>query len=184
MKTLLLKTDRTSVYVQNVDLTKHIYNYYRENQSHLAQWEPLRNEGYYSEDEIEIRLNDMFKSYQDGNSLQLAALDLNEKEIVGVCNFTNMVRGPFQACFLGYSIAGKSQGKGLMCEILKPSIAYIFENFLLHRIMANYIPKNIRSGKLLETLGFKREGLAKSYLKIAGKWEDHILTSLINNEIS
>jgi ribosomal-protein-alanine N-acetyltransferase len=46
--------------------------------------------------------------------------------------------------------------------------------------MANYIPINIRSGKLLDKLGFQKEGLAKSYLKIARSWQDHVLTSRIN----
>ncbi|MCJ8298752.1 MAG: 30S ribosomal protein S5 alanine N-acetyltransferase, partial [Pseudomonadales bacterium] len=50
----------------------------------------------------------------------------------------------------------------------------------LHRIMANYIPENVRSAKVLEKVGFKKEGYSPSYLKIAGKWQDHVLTALIN----
>lgn len=46
--------------------------------------------------------------------------------------------------------------------------------------MANYTPSNIRSEKLLTKLGFEKEGLAKSYFKIAGSWQDHVLTSKIN----
>ncbi|MGL4717164.1 MAG: 30S ribosomal protein S5 alanine N-acetyltransferase, partial [Aeromonas sp.] len=43
-----------------------------------------------------------------------------------------------------------------------------------------YMPANQRSGALLERLGFEREGFARAYLLINGRWEDHILTSLIN----
>jgi ribosomal-protein-alanine N-acetyltransferase len=46
--------------------------------------------------------------------------------------------------------------------------------------MANHMSDNARSGKLLESLGFQREGLAKDYLYKNGNWEDHVLTSLIN----
>ncbi|TND51068.1 30S ribosomal protein S5 alanine N-acetyltransferase, partial [Aeromonas dhakensis] len=35
-------------------------------------------------------------------------------------------------------------------------------------------------GALLERLGFEREGYAKEYLMINGRWEDHILTSRLN----
>jgi ribosomal-protein-alanine N-acetyltransferase len=70
-----------------------------------------------------------------------------------------------------------------MYEILKSSITHVFHVLKLHRIMANYIPDNIRSGKLLEKLGFKREGLAESYLKINGEWQDHVLTSLISDSL-
>ena len=59
---------------------------------------------------------------------------------------------------------------------------YMFEEENLHRIMPNYVPSNKRSEKLLTKLGFVREGLAKDYLFINGKWENHILTALVNDK--
>ena len=88
-----------------------------------------------------------------------------------------------QACYLGYSIDKMLEGQGIMREILEAGIAYIFDEFKLHRIMANYIPNNERSGQLLRSLGFEEEGLAKFYLKIAGSWQDHVLTSKLNPEM-
>ena len=67
-----------------------------------------------------------------------------------------------------------------MQEILTAAIDYLFREQGLHRIMACYMPANLRSGALLERLGFEREGYAREYLMINGRWEDHILTSLIN----
>ncbi len=101
-------------------------------------------------------------------------------KLIGECNFTNIIRGPFQACHLGFSISAQFEGKGLMCEALAAAIDYIFCEYKLHRIMANYCPENRRSGRLLTRLGFEREGLARAYLKINGFWADHVLTSLIN----
>lgn len=97
-----------------------------------------------------------------------------------MCNFTNIIRGPFQACYLGYSIDDAIQGQGVMREILLAGLNYVFTEFNLNRVMANYIPCNVRSGRLLASLGFEKEGLAKSYLKINGRWQDHILTSKLN----
>ena len=68
-----------------------------------------------------------------------------------------------------------------MFEALSLTNAYMFADLGLHRIMAGYLPHNDRSGKLLDRLGFEKEGLARKYLKINGRWEDHVLTSLINN---
>jgi len=59
-------------------------------------------------------------------------------------------------------------------------ISFAFKELGLNRVMANYMPKNIRSECLLRSLGFEREGFARKYLCINGKWEDHVLTSLIN----
>ncbi len=91
-----------------------------------------------------------------------------------------IVRGAAQFCYLGYSIDESKQGLGLMSEALRAAIGYVFSELRLHRIMANYMPTNERSGNLLKRLGFKVEGYARDYLYLNGKWQDHILTSLVN----
>ena len=90
------------------------------------------------------------------------------------------MRGPFDACFLGFSLDQKEQGKGLMYEALQVAITHMFDIEKLHRIMANYRPENIRSANLLKRLGFEEEGRARRYLKINGQWTDHVLTACIN----
>ena len=45
----------------------------------------------------------------------------------------------------------------------------------LHRIEAACIPENVRSVRVLEKAGFRREGLLRSYLRINGFWQDHYL---------
>ncbi len=67
-----------------------------------------------------------------------------------------------------------------MSEAVAKAIDYMFEKQKLHRIMANYMPSNERSARLLHKLGFVVEGCAKKYLLINGRWEDHILSSLTN----
>jgi ribosomal-protein-alanine N-acetyltransferase len=47
-------------------------------------------------------------------------------------------------------------------------------------VAASYMPRNARSGRVLERCGFRIEGTAISYLRIDGRWEDHVLTALIN----
>jgi ribosomal-protein-alanine N-acetyltransferase len=103
-------------------------------------------------------------------------------KIIGFCHFTQIFLGPFQACYLGYKIDYEYEGKGLMFEALEASIRYVFEDLKLHRIMANYMPINLRSANLLNRLGFKIEGFAKNYLLINNKWEDHVLTALSKEE--
>jgi len=100
--------------------------------------------------------------------------------ILGQVSLRNIIRGAFQGCHLGYSLDQQAVGKGLMFEALTSVIAYGFGEMGLHRIMANYIPTNERSGRLLRRLGFVVEGYARDYLFLAGKWQDHILTSLVN----
>ena len=58
----------------------------------------------------------------------------------------------------------------------------MFNDYKLHRIEANVMPKNKASLKVLKKLGFHEEGLAYNYLKINGKWEDHVYLALLDNK--
>lgn len=98
-----------------------------------------------------------------------------------MANFANVVRGAVQACHLVYSIDASQQGGRVMFECLSALIPHVWTTYGLHRVMANYLPENTRSARLLERLGFEIEGQARDYLKIAGQWRDHVLTPRIND---
>ncbi|WP_298768611.1 GNAT family N-acetyltransferase [uncultured Shewanella sp.] len=174
--------------------------YYQDNRTHLSPWEPVRNRDYFTDNNIQARLKHQLRAYfQDQalhwvafkrqdvcskNHLNQGLLSLHpDAKVIGVCNFTNIIQGPFKACHLGYSLAENQQGKGYMQEMLKGGIQYAFSELGLHRIMANYMPVNQKSASLLKALGFETEGLARDYLEIDGKWEDHVLTSKINDNV-
>ncbi|MED7788403.1 ribosomal protein S5-alanine N-acetyltransferase [Francisella sp. 19X1-34] len=175
-----IHTQRTVIRLLKPTNAQLMLDYYMENKRHLAPWEPVRDESYYTLQNFSKILEQAQQEFDSKTSLKLVALNKDEGEIIAVCNFTNIVYGAFQACNLGYSIAERYQGLGLMTEVLEATICYVFYELNLHRVMANYIVNNIRSERLLVKLGFEKEGLAKSYLKIAGKWQDHILTAKIN----
>lgn len=150
------------------------------NKEHLTQWEPTRTTQFYTKHFWQLQLDTTIRDFRAGTSICLAIMNKSEDEVLGVCNYTNIIRGTFAACHLGYGIAEKHQGRGLMFEALAHSTRYVFDVMRLHRIMANYLPRNERSGALLARLGFAVEGKARKYLKINGEWEDHVLTALIN----
>jgi ribosomal-protein-alanine N-acetyltransferase len=108
-------------------------------------------------------------------------LDEAPKRVVGVVNLSNFVRGAFQACTIGYSIDGEFEGRGVMRAAVELMVDYAFDALGMHRVMANYMPENERSGRLLARLGFVREGFAPKYLRIAGAWRDHVLTARVND---
>lgn len=151
-----------------------------DNREYLKPWEPRRPPEFFTQGYWEMQLRHALREFRAGASVCLAILDSQESEVLGVCNYTNIVRGTFEACHLGYALAERYQGQGLMFEALTESNRYMFEEIGLNRIMANYLPRNVRSGRLLARLGFVIEGEARRFLKINGRWEDHILTSQLN----
>ena len=177
---MLFETPRSRLVILTDKHAELLHDYYTRNQDHLVPWEPIRSDGYHSISSWQQRGREFYKEYEDGVSVRILALQPDGIKIIGVCFFTNIVRGVFSACNVGYSISHERCGHGLMTEIVSASVDYVFEQLDLHRIMANYVPENDRSARVLEKIGFEKEGYAKSYLQIAGKWRDHILTSKIN----
>ena len=175
-----ISTERLKLVPACERFASELREYFIENRNHLQPWEPLRAEDFFEPDSVHQRLATMAHNNSSGLALHLLLISAEKGELVGDCNFTNIIRGPFQACHLGFSLAKRFEGQGLMREALTAAISYIFHAIGLHRVMANFKPENVRSAKLLEGLGFEREGLARSYLMINGVWADHVLTSLIN----
>ena len=154
-------------------------DYYQENRDFLMPWEPLRDESYFHHHGWDARLHVMTTQQKQGDAFYFLLMDPAAQQVWGVANFTQVIRGCFQACYLGYSLASAQQGNGLMYEALSTVIPVLQKQQQLHRIMANYMPRNQRSGALLARLGFEKEGYARDYLKINGRWEDHVLTALV-----
>jgi ribosomal-protein-alanine N-acetyltransferase len=145
-----------------------------------ARWTPRRpGEDTAAHWRKALRLRE--RDRREGRSLFLFLFVKGRpREIVGHASLSNIVRGAFQACHLGYALRKGHEGQGLMTQALRAILRHAFGPMGLHRVMANYMPSNRRSARVLEGLGFRREGLAKEYLRIAGRWEDHVLTSLVN----
>lgn len=176
-----LKTDRLTLTPPSLDDAESLLDYYQRNRLHFQPWEPRRDDGFYTLASMRARIAAMNGTMQQQQALHLLLRKHGSTEIIGECGFTNIVRGPFQACHLGFSICQSHQGQGMMQEALRCAIGFVFGTLGLHRVMANYRPENQRSHQLLARLGFEQEGRARAYLKIDGEWRDHILTALIKD---
>ena len=156
-----------------------LLRYRLENREHLAPWEPLRAPTYYTLEQCLQAVTEAHEAAAQDRGYPLVLLDPDEQQVLATVALSNVVRGPFQACLLGYGIDVRHEGRGAMHEALKTTLAWAFGELDLHRVMANHLPHNERSAHLLERLGFEREGYARAYLKIAGTWQDHVLTAKI-----
>lgn len=176
-----LKTPRLTVEHMATGHSGALAEFFRRNERHLAPWDPPRPaaimESGFWQGECERAVED----YEDGAVVRwVLSLREDPHRVIGRVNYTQIARGPFQSCMLGYAIDAGHEGRGLMREALEATIEHIFTVLRLHRIQASYVPENQRSGRLLERLGFAREGLAKNYLYIDGAWRDHVLTARLN----
>lgn len=174
-----LRTARAWIRLAEAADAAKLLQYRIENREHLAPWEPLRDSHFFTLDHCVQSIAEGREAVRLDRGYPLLVFDPGEEAVLATMHFANIVRGAFQACHLGYSVAASRQGQGLMQEALVYGLAWAFGDLGLHRVMANYLPCNERSERLLERLGFEREGYAKRYLQIAGIWEDHVLTAKV-----
>lgn len=158
-----------------------VLRYFGDNTAYLEPWEPARPAGFLTHEFWADQVQRNADQARAGTALRLFIFPHDTPgEVIGTVNFTEIVRGVFQACYLGYGLSVAREGRGCMREALRGAIAHAFGPMRLHRIMANYQPHNRRSGNVLKALGFQVEGYARDYLRVNGQWVDHVLTSLTN----
>jgi [ribosomal protein S5]-alanine N-acetyltransferase len=112
----------------------------------------------------------------------VASLRVPREPIIGRIALTSVTRGPFQSAQLGYWMDAGHLRRGLMSEAVDCAITFAFEQLQLHRIQAAVMPHNLASRRILDKRAFREEGYAERYLRIAGRWEDHVLYGLTYEE--
>jgi RimJ/RimL family protein N-acetyltransferase len=181
---LQLRTPRLLLKSGDEVTAEAVLDYFLRNKEFLAEWEVLRQPQFYTVEAQKKMLAEDKVNSERGQLVKLWLCKAEEPDrVIGSVALSNIVRGAFQSCHLGYRLDGTEQGKGFMTEAVKELTAYAFQNLSLHRIEANIMPRNTASLKVTEKLGFYHEGLAKQYLRINGKWEDHIHMVLLNEEM-
>ena len=149
------------------------------NREFLAPWEPTRPESYFTAAGQLAVTEKLLSLHGDGTNLPHVLLDDSDR-IIGRITLNEIVRGPLQSCSLGYWVTAAENGRGVASEAVRQFLRLAFDDLELHRVQAGTLVHNVRSQRVLEKNGFTRYGLAPTYLRIAGEWQDHILFQIIN----
>lgn len=157
-----------------MELVPEVLDYLKRNREFLAPFEIERDESYYTPESAEKIIRTAMRNYRNKTGVRFYIRLPESESIIGTIALSNIVRGAFRSCFLGYSLDKDHVGKGYMTEAVNRVTEYAFSVLGLHRIEANVMPRNAASKRVLEKCGFEPEGLARKYLLINGVWEDHI----------
>ncbi|MFS0638907.1 GNAT family protein [Mesobacillus foraminis] len=101
--------------------------------------------------------------------------------VIGSCGFHNSVLQHFRT-EIGFELSKDHWGKGIAFEAVQAIISYGFEHLELQRIEALIEPPNSSSQRLVEKLGFIREGLLRNYEFTCGKFDDLYMYSLLKQD--
>jgi ribosomal-protein-alanine N-acetyltransferase len=149
--------------------------------SFLRPWEPAGREDPRGQRDAFQR---MLRSNRTGHHEKLLVCLLEDGTIVGYIAVNEIVRGAFQSGYLAYWVGSRHAGQGYMTEALQLALRHAFGSLGLHRVEANIIPGNRPSLRLVKRAGFRKEGLSRRYLNIAGRWQDHERWALLAEDFS
>ena len=149
----------------------------------MQPWEPIRGRDYES--------RSSFYSHGVAWSKQAAKAKTGfsflifrrqDARLMGALNMSNLRYGPAKTATVGYWIGPDFARQGYMSEALQRVVDFAFDELDLSRIEAACLPENKASRGVLEKIGFKHEGVAQSYLQIAGRWRTHVLYARLRND--
>jgi [ribosomal protein S5]-alanine N-acetyltransferase len=178
-----LDADRTSIRPLAPDDVDEMARAVAANREHTAPWDPIRGDAYYSRAGQGEMLRRDLEAWDAGTSYAFAILDREgDDRIVGRIALGNVVYGAWRNATVGYWVAADAGGRGHATEALLLACEFAFVHAGLHRVQPAIIPRNTRSVRVAEKAGFRLEGRALRYLNIAGRWEDHDVYAMTEEE--
>lgn len=150
--------------------------------SFLAPWEPTWPPDDLTRTAFRRRLRRYARDIREDLARPFFIFRARDGVLLGSCILSNVRRGVAQTGTLGYWIGERHAGQGYMTEAVRGIVAHAFDELGLHRLEAACLPRNEPSQRVLRRVGFTQEGFARAYLKINGRWEDHLLFGMVSSD--
>lgn len=152
-----------------------LLNLYQDSQAFLQPWEPYRPVSFFTLENIRFIIQADQEAARADEAYAFGLFLAGGDQLIGRYRLSWVMRGFAESANLGYFLAEEYNGRGYSTRAVKAIVRFAFDELGLHRVAAATMPANFGSQKVLEKVGFHREGLARRYLKINNRWEDHYL---------
>lgn len=149
-------------------------------QAFLVPWEPEWRDDDHLAANFRARLRRYDELMAGDMAFPFFIFSRESQAFLGAITVSHIRRGVADMATLGYWVGASHARKGYMTDAIRVVSQHAFTHLSLHRLEAACLPRNAASIKLLQRSGFEREGYARQYLKIAGRWEDHLLWSKLS----
>jgi len=177
------ETERLYLRILKPNYGRPVLEYYKRNHNFLKEWDPKREKDFYTVSYQKSTLKNEYYLFKDKIMVRFWIFNKENNKIIGNVCYSNIIMGNFKSCFLGYKLDKDEINKGYISEAISKTVQTMFDEYDLHRIEVNIVPRNARSLKVMEKLNFEKEGSSRRYLEINGVWEDHIHFATYNDEI-
>lgn len=149
----------------------------------LAPWEPTWPLDDLTRSAFRRRIRRYLQDIRDDAAYPFFVFRSCDNVLMGGLTLSNVRRGVTQSASLGYWIGEPFARQGHMSAAVSACLGFVFDQLRLHRLEAACLPTNTASIRLLEKVGFTREGFARRYLRINGMWQDHLLYAMLSEDL-
>lgn len=132
-------------------------------------------------EQVKERIDGVITGVREGAAVRWGLVLRESGELLGTAGFWRWSKD-HRFAEVGYEIVPEQWGKGIMTEALRAAIRYGFEVMELHRVEANLDPENAASRRVLEKLGFVREGLFRENWYYNGQFTDTASYGLLRRD--
>lgn len=180
---LALETERLRLSVLRKSEASRVNAYFVKNRDFHKKYSQTHTEDYFTVSMQRKYLTYDYNSFLDGTLVPLWITLKETGEIIGRVSFFNFAFGGMMSCACGYHLDMDHTGKGYMTEALKGAMAFVFDEYKLHRIEAFIVPDNEPSLNLVKRCGFHYEGRRISYMHINGRYRDHDAFYILEDDV-
>ena len=170
---LALDTENLRLAVLRKSEAARVTEYLLDNRDFHKQFSQTHTDDYFTVSTQKKYLAYDCNSFLEGSLVPLWFSLKDDNRIIGRVSFFNFAYGGMMSCACGYHLDKDHTGKGYMTEALKSAMAFVFDEYKMHRIEAFIVPENEPSLNLVKRVGFHYEGKRNSYMHINGRYRDH-----------
>lgn len=149
----------------------------------LEPWEPLWPPDHLSEAAYRSFLARARSEIRADESYPFFLFDKAKAMLLGGITLSFVRRRAAQSATLGYWMGEGYAGRGHMSAAVLALCRFSFVQLNLSRLEAACLPENTPSIRVLEKVGFRREGYVRGYLNIAGRRRDHLLYGCLPGDL-
>jgi [ribosomal protein S5]-alanine N-acetyltransferase len=148
----------------------------------LTPWEPTWPADDLTRAAFRRRIRRYQSEIREDHAYPFFIFRQTDSLLTGGITLSNVTRGMTQTATIGYWMGERFAGQGAMTRAVRALVPFAFNSLHLHRLEAACLPHNKASMRLLEKVGFQREGLARGLVCINGRWQDHIVFAMLSDD--
>lgn len=119
------------------------------------------------------------ENFNANKSYEFAITDKESGEIYGAIALSNNQR--FSNGEIAYWIGEEFWGNGYATEAAQAILQFAFDEKKYHKVFARYFHSNLASGRVMQKLGMKKEGILVDHVKKENRYVDLVHYGMINS---